>query len=106
MKKITLKGKAYKNKFLTLLSILLRNCKWIILALLIGNTIYYWEQMSTVGLGDEETFWGSVMVVSTVLLFIFNKTWITISDKITDLLAHFIEKNNLTIIINIVIWIL
>lgn len=87
MKKTVLKGKRYDNKFVTFLNILLRNTKWWLLLIFISNALIMLEAATAHGLGDEETFWGVTMVIAIVLLFIFNKTWIIISDKITDIIA-------------------
>lgn len=96
MKKTKLRGKAYDNKFVTLLSILLRNAKWIMLFTLIANALAYMDQAtSSYGLGGEYYFWGFIMALVTVLLFVFNKTWIAISDKITDMIASMMGQKQL-----------
>lgn len=63
---------------------ILCNAKWIMLAILLLNLFAfgYWEKMSESGLGDEETLWGSVIVIVMILFFIFDKTWKRICNKI------------------------
>lgn len=91
MKKLS--GKNYDNKLVTLLNILLRNAKWILLVIILGNALFLFEDATSHGLDDETTFWSIVSIVVLVILFVFNKTWMAISDKITDLLGRTQSKN-------------
>lgn len=62
------------------------NAKWIMLGLLLLNLFVfgYWEQLSEYGLGGEETLWGLVMLVVLILLFVFDKAWKRLVDRICD----------------------
>lgn len=65
---------------------ILCNAKWIMLVILLLNLFAfgYWEKMAESGLGDEETLWGSVIVIVMILFFVFDKTWKRICNKICD----------------------
>ena len=62
---------------------LLLNAKWIMLGILLLNLFVfgYLRKMNDQGLCDEETFWGIVIIVVLVVLFVFDRVWKKIVNK-------------------------
>lgn len=80
-------GKYYKDNRLALLSAVLYNLKWILVVIIVINFLPLLERAtSSYGLGDEEAFWSTLIVAVTLCLFIFNKKWQSVCDRITDAL--------------------
>lgn len=78
------KAKSWVN----IVKITLFNLKWIMLLILVLNLFAfgYLEKMTAVGLSDEEAVWGVVLIVAMVLLFVFDKPWKKICNKICEML--------------------
>lgn len=81
-----LSGKYYKNNRLALLSAVLYNLKWTLVVIIVINLPLLDRATSSYGLGDEEAFWSTLIVAVTLCLFIFNKKWQSVCDRITDAL--------------------
>lgn len=78
---------AQTKSWVKVLKAILYNAKWIMIALLLLNLFAfgYWEKMTEGSFGGEETLLGLVMVIVIILLFVFNKAWKNLCDKICDL---------------------
>lgn len=76
------------KSWVNIVRFILYKAKWIMLVILLLNLFAfgYWRKMFTSGLGDEETLWGTVIVIVMILFFVFDKTWKRICNKICDLL--------------------
>lgn len=86
---MNLKGKLYENKVLCYISSLLYNLKWIGVLLIAYNALSVLDRAtSSYGLDDETVFWGWLLVISTLCLFVFNSHWQKLCDKFTDYLAN------------------
>ena len=72
------------NLCIKIIRLLLLNAKWIMLGILLLNLFVfgYWSKMNERGLDDEETFWGIVIIVVLVALFVFDSVWKKIVNKI------------------------
>ena len=69
------------------LKVTLLNAKWIMLGVLLLNLFpfgYLDKMTSSYGLGDEEALWGAVIVIVTILLFVYDKKWKEIVEKICN----------------------
>lgn len=87
------KGKFYENNAISYLSVLLYNLRWVGVFLIAINALPVLERAtSSYGLDDETVFWGWLLVIGTVCLFIFKKRWENLCDKITDYLAEYLAK--------------
>ena len=67
------------------LKVTLLNAKWIMLGVLLLNLFpfgYLDKMTSSYGLGDEETFWGAAIVITIILLFVYDKKWKELVEKI------------------------
>ena len=82
------KGKFYENNALSYISTLLYNLKWIGVLLIVFNALTVLERATSSGLDDETVFWGWLLVITTLCLFIFKKRWQNLCDKFTDYLAN------------------
>ena len=80
-------GKYYSDNKLSLLSAILYNLKWVGVFIILINIVPVLESSSAYGLNDEVAFWGTLLVVGTICLFVFKKKWESLCDKITDKLA-------------------
>lgn len=72
------------NLVIKFIRLLLLNVKWIMLGILLLNLFAfgYWRKMNERGLCDEETFWGTVIIVVLLVFFIFDRVWKKIVNKI------------------------
>lgn len=77
---------ARTESWIKIVKAIFSNAKWIMLGLLLLNLFVfgYWEQLSEYGLGGEETLWGLVMLVVLILLFVFDKAWKRLVDRICN----------------------
>lgn len=82
------KGKFYENNFISYISTVLYNLKFIGVLLILFNVLPVLERATSFGLDDETVFWGWLLVITTLCLFIFNKRWQSLCDKFTDFLAN------------------
>ena len=83
-----LKNKTMKQKNLCIriIRLILLNAKWIMLGILLLNLFVfgYWNKINERGLGDEETFWGIVIIVALIVCVIFDRGWKQTVNKICD----------------------
>lgn len=72
------------NLVVKFIRLLLLNAKWIMLGILLLNLFVfgYLRKMNDRGLCEEETLWGIVIIVVLVVLFVFDRVWKKIVNKI------------------------
>ena len=75
-----------KKTWIKMVKVILYNAKWIMAGLLFLNLFGfgYWEKACEGFLDGEETLWGSVMVIATILFTVFNKKWKSLCKRMFD----------------------
>lgn len=66
-------AKFYDNNKLTLISVCLYNLKWLSVFVILINILPVLERGTSTGLDHETAFWGTVIVIGTLSLFVLNK---------------------------------
>lgn len=79
-----IKGKYYKNNFVSLISMFLYNARWTSLVLLVCNALPVLETATSVGLSNETCFWGWCWILVTIGLIYFHRKLTPFYDGITD----------------------
>ena len=71
------------NLVIKFIRLLLLNVKWLMLGILLLNLFAfgYWRKMTERGLCDEETFWGTVIIIVLLVFFVFDRVWKKIVNK-------------------------
>lgn len=83
--------KKAKSWVINIVKFTLFNLKWIVFGMLVPYLLFCLEKGTAVGLSDEEAVWLNVLIVATVLLFVFDKRWKKIYNKICEMLYQWLR---------------